>query len=118
MKRVLKHSKRVAIAIVGGCIVLLGIVMIPYPGPGWVVVFTGLAVLSTEFDWAQRLLDRARGLYDAWQSWMKRQDTWVQVVAWLLTALVVVVTIWLFNGYGLVNQWFDLGLPFLMSPFF
>jgi uncharacterized protein (TIGR02611 family) len=30
------------------------------PGPGWGAIFLGLALLSTEFDWAQRILHRAR----------------------------------------------------------
>ena len=34
------------------------------PGPGWAIVFVGLAILATEFDWARRLLAYARERYD------------------------------------------------------
>ena len=56
-----KQAKKVFIGIVGGIVLLAGIVMIPYPGPGWVVVFAGLGILSTEFEWAQRVLHYANG---------------------------------------------------------
>jgi uncharacterized protein (TIGR02611 family) len=37
--------------------------LIPYPGPGWLVVFAGLALLATEFERAQRVLTFARTHY-------------------------------------------------------
>jgi uncharacterized protein (TIGR02611 family) len=51
---------RIAIAIVGFVITLLGLVMIgPIPGPGIVVLPIGLAILALEFVWAERLLEQA-----------------------------------------------------------
>ena len=47
---------RIAVAVIGLAVLAVGIVAIPYPGPGWAVVFVGLAILATEFDWARRLL--------------------------------------------------------------
>jgi len=52
------HLIRVAAAIGGLLIVLLGIVMIPLPGPGLLVVVVGLAVLALEFAWAEHLLEK------------------------------------------------------------
>lgn len=49
---------RVGVALLGGLVLLVGIVMIPGPGQGWATVFLGLAILSTEFRWARRLRDR------------------------------------------------------------
>ena len=43
---------RVAVAILGFAIIVTGLALIPLPGPGWLIVFAGLAVLSTEFAWA------------------------------------------------------------------
>jgi uncharacterized protein (TIGR02611 family) len=46
---------------VGGFVLLAaGVVMLVLPGPGWVTIFAGLALLATEFEWAQRLLDRLK----------------------------------------------------------
>jgi len=38
----------------------VGIVLIPLPGPGWLIVFGGLAILATEYVWARRLLNYSR----------------------------------------------------------
>ena len=113
MKRILHHSRRIAIGIVGGVVVLLGLAMVPYPGPGWLVVFAGLAILSTEFERAQRILDHAKDKYDKWQDWVGRQSLPVKILVWSVTAIVVVVTIWLINGYGLINNWLNLGWGWL-----
>jgi uncharacterized protein (TIGR02611 family) len=117
MQKAKKQIRRVAIGTVGGIVLVVGIIAIPYPGPGWLIVFTGLGILSTEFAWAQRILDYAKGKYDAWQAWLKRQPLYVQMIFLLLTLLVVLVTIWLVNGYGLLNNWLDLGWDWLQSPF-
>lgn len=118
MLRNLPHrSRKIILGVVGGIVLLAGVVMIFYPGPGWVVVFIGLAILAQEFPWAQRVLDVAKGKYDQWQAWLGRQPAWVKAIFWLMTATIVVVTIWLLNGYGLLNVWFHLGLDWLNSPF-
>ena len=113
-----RKAKKTGVGIVGGIVLLAGIVMIPYPGPGWATVFVGLAILSTEFEWAKRLLGYARGKYDAWEAWLGRQNRAVKAFFWIMTALVVVVTIWLLNGYGLINQWLGLGWDWVASPLF
>jgi uncharacterized protein (TIGR02611 family) len=54
-----------AVKIAGGFLLLLaGLVMLVTPGPGWVTIALGLALLATEYRWARRLLDRlkARGV--------------------------------------------------------
>jgi uncharacterized protein (TIGR02611 family) len=53
------HLIRVAAAIGGFLVMLLGIVLIPLPGPGLLVVAVGLAVLALEFAWAEQLLEKA-----------------------------------------------------------
>ena len=57
MHHILRQGKKLGTAIVGGVIILAGIIMIPYPGPGWLVVFAGLAILSTEFKFASKALE-------------------------------------------------------------
>lgn len=116
MKQFLRRSKRTVIGILGGLIVLIGIVMIPYPGPGWLVVFLGLGVLATEFRWARSLLYYARAKYRAWQQWVKNQPLVIRLLLWSFTGLVVVITIWLVNGYGMIDAWLDLGQDWLHSP--
>lgn len=52
--------KRIAVAVIGGTILLIGVVMIVLPGPAIVVIPMGLALLATEFVWAKRWLAKAR----------------------------------------------------------
>jgi uncharacterized protein (TIGR02611 family) len=47
--------------ILGGfTLLLVGVVMIFTPGPGWVVIFLGLTILAAEFVWAQKLMNRMK----------------------------------------------------------
>jgi uncharacterized protein (TIGR02611 family) len=117
MDKAKRHAKRTFIAIAGTLVVLVGIVAIPYPGPGWLIVFAGLAILATEFAWAQRVLDRARRHYDAWVAWIEKRSLGIRFVVLLLTSCVVMITVWLVNGFGIFNSLFHLGQDWLQSPF-
>ncbi len=55
-----KAARRIVIAIVGGTVVLLGIVMIVAPGPALIVIPIGLAILGIEFAFARRWLKKLR----------------------------------------------------------
>ena len=55
-----RNSKRVAVTIAGFAVLLAGIAMLVLPGPGIVVIIAGLAILGTEYVWAQRLLRIAK----------------------------------------------------------
>lgn len=116
MRKLTKNTKKVFIGLAGTIVLLSGIVMIPYPGPGWLVVFMGLTILGTEFDWAKRINDFIRVYYDRWREWLSRQQLQVKFMFWLLTAIVVVMTVWIVNGYGLMNQWLGLGWDWTVSP--
>jgi len=56
----LRHARRFVVAVIGGTVVLIGVAMIVLPGPAVVVLPAGLAILATEFVWAERLLQRAK----------------------------------------------------------
>jgi uncharacterized protein (TIGR02611 family) len=51
----LRRVYRVAVGVLGGTIAVGGLLFVPLPGPGWLIVFLGLAILGTEFAWARRL---------------------------------------------------------------
>ena len=55
-----RNSKRAGVTVLGFTLILAGIILIPLPGPGWLVIFAGLAVLATEYVWAERALRAAR----------------------------------------------------------
>jgi uncharacterized protein (TIGR02611 family) len=53
-------GKRLVITVVGFGVVIAGVVMLVVPGPGLLVIIAGLAILATEFVWAERALKKAR----------------------------------------------------------
>jgi Flp pilus assembly protein TadB len=55
-----RNGKRVGVTIAGFAVVLAGLAMLVLPGPGIVVIIAGLAILATEYVWAQRLLRIAK----------------------------------------------------------
>jgi len=57
----MQHIKRGVIAVVGGTVLALGIALIVLPGPAFLVIPAGLAILAIEFAWARRWLRKARG---------------------------------------------------------
>ena len=118
MGKIVRGSKKVAIAIIGGSVVLVGLVLVPYPGPGWLIVFGGLAILSSEFEPAERLLGFAKGKYTAWSKWLQRQSWPIQALVLAGTGLVVLLTVWLLNMFGFFVDWFNLPWEWLKSPFF
>lgn len=110
---------RIAVGVVGMVVFGLGILAIPYPGPGWAIVFIGLGILATEFDWARKLLAYAKERYDRFMDWFHRQPAWVQVVGGLLTAVIVGATLWLLGALdwgaelvGLDPHWFNSPIGF------
>jgi uncharacterized protein (TIGR02611 family) len=60
MQNVTRVARLVAVTTAGVALVIAGIIMMPLPGPGLLVVIAGLWVLSLEYDWARKLRDEAR----------------------------------------------------------
>ena len=59
-----KGIRRLIIGVIGGTILLIGIALIVLPGPAFVVIPLGLAVLATEFAWARHYMVKARALFE------------------------------------------------------
>jgi len=96
---------RIVVALLGVVITLGGLVLVPLPGPGWLIVLAGLAVLSTEFDPARRLLDFARDRLRAWTAWLGRQGLAARAGVGLGTALCVGAGLWLAAAVAGVPAW-------------
>jgi tellurite resistance protein TerC len=58
----LKYLRKLIIAIVGGTVLLIGVALIVLPGPAFIVIPIGLAILATEFAWARRVVVRAKAM--------------------------------------------------------
>jgi uncharacterized protein (TIGR02611 family) len=60
-----KVAKRIAIGIVGGSVLVIGVAMIVLPGPAFIVIPVGLGILGLEFAWARIWLKKARAKAEA-----------------------------------------------------
>ena len=96
---------RWVVFVVGLVIVAAGLVMVPLPGPGWLVVILGLLIWSSEFDRAQWLLDFVRTHVRAWNRWIMRQHWFVRALVATATFLFVCAIVWTtFKLTGMVKH--------------
>jgi len=107
---------RIVVAVIGLMVLAVGLLAIPYPGPGWAIVFVGLAILATEFNWARRLLAYTRERYDMVMAWFKAQGLWVQVLGVAFTAVIVLGTLWLLGAFGWAAGLVGIETKWLKSP--
>ena len=60
MPRTLQQAKRLLKIIGGFTLLVVGVLLILTPAPGWLVILLALGILAAEFVWARRLLDRIK----------------------------------------------------------
>jgi uncharacterized protein (TIGR02611 family) len=85
---------RVGVALTGLVVVIVGIVLLAVPGPGWLVIFAGLGIWATEFAWAKSLLRFVQRTVNAWTAWLKRQPRWLTVLVGALGLVVLAAVAW------------------------
>ncbi len=81
-------AKRVAIEVLGWVLVLVGIAALVLPGPGLLALFAGVALLATQYEWAERRVEPVkqaalRGAADSVKTW-PRIALSVLGVCWLI----------------------------------
>ncbi|USQ87257.1 TIGR02611 family protein [Streptomyces phaeoluteigriseus] len=106
-RRILHLSWQVGIFVVGLAVVVAGIIMLPLPGPGWVVIFGGMAIWATEFVWAQLVLRwTKRKVTEAAQRALdpkvRRRNIILTAIGLVIIAAIMVFYVWKF---GLVMPW-------------
>lgn len=60
----IKFLRRIIVAVIGFTVLLVGVAMIVLPGPAFIVIPLGLAILATEFVWAEVLLKKAKAYFE------------------------------------------------------
>jgi uncharacterized protein (TIGR02611 family) len=90
---------KVVIAALGAAVVALGLVLVPLPGPGWAIVFGGLAIWAIEFAWAARLLDWVRRQVRAFARLMSRFHWTIRAALALATLALLMATGWMWIKY-------------------
>ena len=71
----IKVVRRVIVSVVGATVLLIGIALLVLPGPAFVVIPVGLAILATEYAWARRWLRKACRIASGVVSGLKRTST-------------------------------------------
>ncbi|MET9291933.1 TIGR02611 family protein [Streptomyces sp. NPDC003077] len=100
--RPLHLSWQVGVFVVGLAVVIAGIIMLPLPGPGWLVIFAGMAIWATEFVWAQLVLRwTKRKVTEAAQKALdpkvRRRNIILTVIGLVIIAAGVAVYVWKFG---------------------
>jgi uncharacterized protein (TIGR02611 family) len=94
--RALALARKVLVLLVGGSVLLAGLVMFVTPGPGWLALIAGLAILATEFTWAERLLQgakrRAKAAKDKALDPQSRREN--LVIGVLVAACLLLAALW------------------------
>lgn len=97
----------------GTLLVLGGLLLVPLPGPGWLIVLVGLTVLASEFAWAARLQRFVRRALSAWVTWLAGCHPVVRLLIGSITLLVVVavvVVVYLLLRQVSASEWLPDGL--------
>jgi uncharacterized protein (TIGR02611 family) len=99
---VTRATKKVVIAIVGGAIVVIGLLLVPLPGPGWLIVLAGLGVWAIEFVWARQLLKFVRAQLQRWLVWIGLRPLWQRLLLGAAGLVVLGALAWfaLYVGVG------------------
>lgn len=106
------HSYRIykwVVGVVGVIVTIVGLVTVPAPGPGWLIVFVGIGILASEFEWAQRLLAYGKARLKDWNDWLAPKPLWFKGLVGLATLVLVLA---IFYGLFLLS-----GVPGFIPDF-
>ncbi|MEU9168367.1 TIGR02611 family protein [Streptomyces sp. NPDC048420] len=101
-RRLLHLSWQVLVFVIGLAVVVAGIIMLPLPGPGWVVIFGGMAIWATEFVWAQLVLRWTKrkvteAAHRALDPKVRRRNITLTVIGLVIVAAILGVYLWKFG---------------------
>lgn len=85
---------KIGVGIVGGLVVAIGIILIPFPGPGWAIVILGLAILAVEFHWARGVLAFTKRHVQSWTHWIARQSLPIRALIGVVGMLFISAVVW------------------------
>ncbi|MCR8578573.1 TIGR02611 family protein [Streptomyces nigrescens] len=105
--RPLHVSWQVGVFVVGLAVVVAGVIMLPLPGPGWLVIFGGMAIWATEFVWAQLVLRWTKhkvteAAQKALDPKVRRRNIILTTIGVVIIAAALAVYVWKF---GLAMPW-------------
>jgi hypothetical protein len=111
-----RHAKRILLEVVGWTLILAGIAALVLPGPGLLMLFAGLVVLSQQYEWAERRLDPVERM--AKRAAAEGVETWFRVALSTLGGLAILAfgVLWIVDpdapGWWPVREsWWLIGGP-------
>jgi uncharacterized protein (TIGR02611 family) len=102
---VLSLATKVVVTVVGGLVMLAGVVMLFTPGQGILAIVLGLAILATEYAWAERWLRKAKEKAADARRRAEAMDPAVRRRRLLLAGVVVLVLVGAAVAYLLTYDW-------------
>ncbi|MDT4918351.1 MAG: hypothetical protein QOH89_3051 [Pseudonocardiales bacterium] len=84
---------RLVVTALGVAVLGVGIILLPLPGPGWLIIFGGLSILASEYAWAARLLASVRRVFVRWKTWVRSRPMWIRVLMILLSVALLAALI-------------------------
>lgn len=102
---VLAVTTKVVVTLVGGLVLLAGVVMIFTPGQGILAIILGLAILATEYTWAERWLRKARDKAAEAKRRAEQMDPKVRRRRLLLAGVVLLVVVGTAVAYLATYDW-------------
>lgn len=113
---VVTSAKRLLLETLGWVLLAAGLLALFLPGPGLLLIFAGLAVLSTQHHWARRLTAPVR--VSAWHAAVEGAETWPRIALSLSGALffAAVGALWVWSppapGWWMLDDgWWLFGGP-------
>jgi uncharacterized protein (TIGR02611 family) len=103
--RAMSATTKLVVTILGSAVLAAGLIMMVTPGPGLVGIVAGLAILATEWDWADRWLAGARRKLHEARVAAEQMDPRVRRRRILVSAAVVVLVVIVVTAYIAVADW-------------
>ena len=102
---------RLVVLAIGSIILLAGVAMLVFPGPGWAAIVLGLLILATEFRWAEILLEPLQRLINKLASRAKDPQARGENIVFVLVAVIAIALglWWYLARYGVTLE----PLPFI-----
>jgi uncharacterized protein (TIGR02611 family) len=98
-------TTKVVVTLVGTAVLTAGLIMMVTPGPGLLGIVAGLAILATEWDWADRWLTTARRKLEAAKAAAEAMDPRVRRRRLLLTGGLVAAASAAVTVYLVIADW-------------
>jgi uncharacterized protein (TIGR02611 family) len=103
--RAMSATTKLVVTLVGSAVLTAGLIMMVTPGPGLLGIVAGLAILATEWDWADRWLTAARRKLHEARVAAEAMDPRVRRRRILLTTAVAVLVVVAVAGYVAIADW-------------